>query len=56
MGHKCSHAYIPNIKFLGLTLWQGEVCTENDANDDDDTNDTNNDTQRTKHDCIRLFG
>ena len=31
------------MKFLYLTLWQEEVCTDddanNDANDDDDTND-----------------
>ena len=41
---------IPNMKFLGLTVWQ-EVCTDDDANDD-----TNDDARRTKHDCKRLFG
>ena len=34
---------IPNMKFLCLTLWQGEVCTEDDANNananDANTND-----------------
>ena len=31
---------IPNMKFLCLTLCQGEVCTDNDdANDENDTND-----------------
>ena len=25
---------IPNMKFLGLTLCQGEVCTDDDANVD----------------------
>ena len=30
---------IPNIKFLCLALYQGEVCTDdNDANYDDDAN------------------
>ena len=31
---------IPNTKFLCLTLWQGEVCTD----DDDDAN-ANDDAQ-----------
>ena len=32
---------IPNMKFLYLTLCQGEVCTDvnNDANDDANAND-----------------
>ena len=47
-GHMC--ICIPNIKFLCLTLCQGEVCTD----DDDDANI--NDARRTKHGCIRLFG
>ena len=25
---------VPNMKFLCPTLWQGEVCTDDDANDD----------------------
>ena len=33
MGDIC----IPNMKFLCLTLWQGEVCTD-DANDYDGQN------------------
>ena len=38
-GHMC--IYLPNMKFLCLTLWQGEGCTDtigntNDTNDDDD--------------------
>ena len=44
------------MKFLCLTLWLGEVCTD-DANDTNDTNDANHDDARwTKHDCISLFG
>ena len=31
---------IPNMKFLCLTLWQGEVCTD-DANDDNANNNNN---------------
>ena len=27
---------IPNMKFLWLILWQGEVCTDANANDNDD--------------------
>ena len=42
---------VPNMKFLGLTLCQGEVCTDDDTNDN-----AKDDAQRTKHDCIRLFG
>ena len=46
---------IPNMKFLCLTMCQGEVCTDND--DANANNDTNNDDARwTIHDCIRLFG
>ena len=26
---------VPNMKFLCLTLWQGEVCTDDAANADD---------------------
>ena len=37
---KHMYLYILNVKFLCLTLWQGEVCTD----DDDDTN-ANNDRQ-----------
>ena len=43
MGDIC----IPNMKFLCLTLWQGEVCT-NDVNDDDDA-------RRIKHDCVGFW-
>ena len=49
------HMYmcVPNMKFLCLTQCQGKVCTDNDApNADANTNDT----RRTIHDCIRLFG
>ena len=35
---------VPNMKFLCLTLWQGEVCT--------DANDANGNAQRTKHDVL----
>ena len=36
--------FISNMKFLCLTLWQGEVCKDDDTNadanaDDDDAND-----------------
>ena len=37
-GHMC--ICTPNIKFLCLTLCQGEVCT-NDANDTDTNDDAN---------------
>ena len=38
-----------------LNLWLGDVYTDSDANTN--TNDVAaNDTQQTKHDCIRLFG
>ena len=30
-GHMCICK--PNVKFLCLTLWQGEVCTDDDADD-----------------------
>ena len=36
---------VPNMKFLCLTLWQGEVCTD-DNNDDTDAN-ANDDGQNT---------
>ena len=26
---------VPSMKFLHLTMCQGEVCTDDDANDDD---------------------
>ena len=48
-GHMC--ICIPNMKFLCLTLCQGKVCTDNDA--DVDVND--DDTRQTKHDCRRLL-
>ena len=43
-------------KFLCLTMYQGEVCTDDIANSDanDATND--DDAQWTKHDYVRLFG
>ena len=41
---------ILNITFLCLTLYQGEVCT------DDTNDDAKDDAQQTKNDCIRLFG
>ena len=47
---------IPNVKFLCLTLWQGEVCTGDDANTNHDANANEDDTQWTKHASIRLFG
>ena len=49
LGHKCM--FVPNIKFLCLNLWLGELCT--DAND---TNDANANDRWTKHDHMRLFG
>ena len=49
-GHMC--ICIPNMQFLCLNLWLGKMCTDN-ANH---TNNVNDDTQWTKHDCIRLFG
>ena len=36
-GHMC--ICIPNIKFLCLTLWQGEVCTDDEANADNANDD-----------------
>ena len=33
----------PNMKFLSLTLWQGEVCTDDDANDASTNNVNAND-------------
>ena len=30
---------ITNMKFLCLTLWQGEVCTDNNTNDNDANDD-----------------
>ena len=49
--HSCIS--VPNMKFICLTLWLGEVCTDANAND---ANTNDNDAQWTKHDCIRLFG
>ena len=43
-GHMCK--CIPNVKLLCLTLCQGEVCTDDDADDD---------VCQTKHDYIRFF-
>ena len=34
MGDKCAYLY-QNLKFLCLTLCQGEVFTDDDTNDDD---------------------
>ena len=42
----------PIVKFLCLTLCQGEVCTDDAAN----AAYTNDDTRWTINDCIRLFG
>ena len=39
---------IPNMKFLCITLCQGEVCTDTDTNANDDANtdtDANDDGQ-----------
>ena len=36
---------IPNMKFLCLSLCQGEVCKDNANNDDTNDDDTNNDGQ-----------
>ena len=33
--------YVPNIKFLCLTLCQGEVCTDDVNADDANANNTN---------------
>ena len=46
---------VPNIKFVCLILWLGEVCT--DANDVDTNNadaDTD-DAQQMKYDCVRVW-
>ena len=43
--------YIPNMKFLCLILYQGEVCTDTNAN----TNDDDTGRQCTKHDYLRLW-
>ena len=41
-GHMC--ICIPNMKFLCLTMYQGEVCTDDTSNDtNDNTNDDAND-------------
>ena len=43
-GHMC--LCIPNMKFLCLTMCQGEVCTDDDTNDNDaNNNDTMADGQ-----------
>ena len=44
---------IPNMKFLWLTLWQCEVCTDDDANTNGNSDD--DDARRTRHDCMRLW-
>ena len=44
--------YVPNMKFLCLILWLGEVCT--DTNDTDANDFDANDTDT--HACIRLLG
>ena len=46
--HQCIH--IPNMKFVCLTLWLGEVCTDNDANTDVDTDAIDDDAGWTKYD------
>ena len=56
-GGICAHAY--NMKFVCLTLWLGEVCTDDanaNTNTGDDEINKDDDIRRTKHDCIRLFG
>ena len=46
---------VPNMKFLCLIVWPGEVCTDTNGAVPD-TNDANADEARhRKHDCIRLF-
>ena len=50
-GHIYVCMCVPNMKFVCLTLWLGEVCT-NDTNADAATND--NDARRTIHDCKAL--
>ena len=45
--HRC--ICVPNMKFLCLILWLGEVCTDTNADDA-------NCGQRKKHDCKRPFG
>ena len=42
-GHMC--ICIPNMKFLCPTLWQGEVCTDDDDDDDANDDDANVDGQ-----------
>ena len=45
-GHRCT--CVPNMKFLCLILYLGEVCTDTNV----DANDTDtNDARWTKHDC-----
>ena len=41
---------IPSVKFLCLTLWLGEVCTDDNANEDTGWHTS------AKHYCIRRFG
>ena len=49
--------FIPNMKFLCLTLWLRGVCTDNTSDDDANNDDANDDNARgKKHDCVRLFG
>ena len=47
---------VPNMKFVCLTLWLGEVCTEATTEDANADNTNTDDAQQSKHDCIRLFG
>ena len=47
------YIFIPNMKFLCVTLRLGEMCTDDDTNNDNAHND---DARQTKHYCIRLFG
>ena len=52
-GHRCM--CVPNMKFVCLTLWLGEVCTDGNTDDYDTNTDDADDAQWTKHDCIRFF-
>ena len=47
-GHMC--ICTANMKFLCLTLWQREMCI-----DDDDANANANNARWTKHDCIKAL-
>ena len=43
---------VPNMKFLRLILWLGEVCIDADNADDNDSDAV----RRIKHDSIGFFG